>query len=117
MKHRRHAYRQARDTQKAALVKAKERMEAITNGLEHVLSMDLSAPRLKEVPAPISVAGNIAAWKKSPSDWQALMTDLEREMRVTITRCEAFIAATETVPVAIYNLVRNEKLVNRSQCR
>jgi hypothetical protein len=85
-------------------------MNAIVKGLEHLKTVDVDAPPSKDVPAPIMQAGHTVLWKKSMSDWEALMAQLKMEMEMKITRCKAFIAATETVPVVIYDLVRNKDI-------
>jgi hypothetical protein len=111
VQHRRHAYQQARKDQQTALSEATEQMNAIVKGLEHLKTIDVNALLLKDMPAPIVQAGHTVLWKKSMSDWEALMAQLKIEMKMKITHCQAFIAATETVPVVIYDLVSNKDIL------
>ena len=80
-------------------------MAAIKKALEYVKTVDVKAARSKDVPAAIIAAGHTPVWKKSVAEWEALMLDLETTLELHISRCNAFIAATEMVPVALYDLV------------
>ena len=51
-------------------------------------------------------------WKKGIVEWEIVSEKLKDEMEVMIMKCEAFLKATETVPVAIYDLVRRNFLYN-----
>ena len=80
-------------------------MAAIKKALEYVKTVDVKVARSKDVPAVIIAAGHTPVWKKSVAEWEVLMLDLETTLELHISRCNAFITATEMVPVVLYDLV------------
>jgi len=95
----------ARESQTASLASARDQLEAISKGLKYVASNNDEALLTKDVPGEIVAAGNVAIWKKGIVEWQLAMQNLKKEGEETVKRCEAFLAATDTVPVAIYEPV------------
>jgi hypothetical protein len=75
-------------------------------------TIDREARPTKGVPSLITAAGNVAIWKKGIVEWEIVSEKLKNEAEAIITKCEAFLAATETVAVAIYDLVRQSSFYN-----
>lgn len=76
--------------------------------LEYVASISEDIVDMKEIPQVIVATGNVTAWKKGIAEWQEAMEEIQKVTEATVSRCEAFLEATDTVAVAIYELVRVE---------
>ena len=41
-------------------------------------------------------------------EWELCMNEVQKEMEITVKQAEVFLTATETTPVAVYDLVRHK---------
>jgi hypothetical protein len=102
--HRRHAYQTGRKHQQQLQADADEELKKI-NAAVHAHVANPS--HAKGIPEEIWALGHSSLWKRNPEEWLTLISERRDQKKATMEKAIAFLKATETIPVVLYDLVRH----------